>query len=151
MGYNGNNRKTVRDMQQGFSKSADRAADRFFFGPKYFRNSVARIIIAASSKPSPTSSNPRKAAIAKDAPTDTDIYIAKGTLVEQKLYKCDCGKISSLEAAHAYCPSCGRWLSQDKIISENEAIASSQGHSTFVTILVTLSIIVFFLLIFICI
>lgn len=150
MGHNGNNRKTISDMQQGFSKSANRTAERIVFGPKSFRNSIARAVLMATSRPSPKTHSPRKETPIKDKPSDTGVYVAKESISEQRLYKCDCGKISYLESGQAYCPSCGKWLSSEKIISTDEVMASSQDHSALIAAIVSISIIVFFLLIFIC-
>lgn len=60
-------------------------------------------------------------------PSDTDKYLAdKRELPPTAYYQCSCGKISSLETSHPYCPSCGRKLTENEIVSENDAIDQSK-------------------------
>ena len=53
---------------------------------------------------------------------DTDKYLAeKKDLPKTAYYQCSCGKISSLETSHPYCPVCGRKLTENEIVSEDYA------------------------------
>ena len=118
MGYNGNNRTGIADRQQGFSKSADKTAERIFYGPKSFRNAIIRGLVGSKPVPKKTSKRSSSSIIKE---TKTDKYLAKESILKQQLYKCDCGKISWLDSMNLYCPSCGRRLSSDKQISKQEA------------------------------
>ena len=133
MGYNGNNRKSIADRQQGLSKSANKTAERIFFGPKNFRNSVAKIVVAASSTKSLALK--KKSTSNRANAYDNEVAESQGTPIEQKLYKCECGKISYLETPHTYCPSCGRWLTENNVISSDDAAASMKSGCLGVLIL----------------
>ena len=119
MGYNGSNRKSVADRQQGFSKSAGKTADRIFFGPQSFRNAINKAIVSDITGASPSNEGKKKKNDCVS--TKTDQFLAKEVLETENLYKCDCGKISSLSKSHPYCPACGRRLSEDHLISKEEA------------------------------
>ncbi len=59
--------------------------------------------------------------------SDTDKLLANKNDLPQKAYfKCSCGKISLLEMPTSNCPKCGRRLTKDNIISEEEAKNLSQ-------------------------
>lgn len=57
-------------------------------------------------------------------PSDTDKYLAeKKDLPQTAYFKCSCGKVSMLETDSAKCPKCGRRLTEDDIVSIDEAKA----------------------------
>ena len=75
-------------------------------------------------------------------PAETDKYLAnKKDLPKTAFYQCSCGKISSLETSHPYCPSCGRRLTDDKIVSENYAQEQTKKGGCLGVILIPLFII----------
>lgn len=145
MGYNGSNRKGYDVKYRGFSKSANNTAERILFGPKSFRNAVAKIVIAAGSTKS--SARPKKLTSTRISASDKEAIEPQGTYVEQKLYKCECGKISYLETLHTYCPSCGRWLSEKNSITSDDAAASMKSGCLGVLFLPLLIVGILFLII----
>ena len=57
-------------------------------------------------------------------PSETDKLLAdKKDLPPRAYYKCSCGKVSLLETDSAKCPKCGRRMTHDDIVSEEEAKA----------------------------
>lgn len=79
-------------------------------------------------------------------PSDTDKYLAeKKDLPAKAYYKCSCGKVSMLEGNHPKCPNCGRMLSADNIITEDEAKASAPKGGCLGLILIPLFIGLFFM------
>lgn len=78
----------------------------------------------------------------KPIPTDTDKYLAdKKDLPKMAYYKCPCGKISSLETSHPYCPSCGRHLTEEAMVSEDFAKEQSNKGGCFGVLLIPLLVI----------
>lgn len=69
-------------------------------------------------------------------PADTDKFLAENKdLPKTAYYQCACGKISSLETSHPYCPSCGRRLTDNEIVSEEYAKGKSKGGGSIWVIL----------------
>lgn len=122
MGYNGNNRKRIADRQLGFSKSANNTAERIFFGPKSFRRRLSKGIVSVlGGRKDPSARSKRTSQIShSEAACDKTSRIVS----DQSLYKCECGKISSLYKSNLYCPSCGRKLTNENLITKDEAIKS---------------------------
>jgi len=75
-------------------------------------------------------------------PANTEKYLAeKKDLPKTAYYQCPCGKISSLETYHPYCPACGRKLTEDDIVSESFAKAQSKKGGCLGSILIPLLLI----------
>jgi len=61
-------------------------------------------------------------------PSDTDQYLASPQdLPKRAIYKCSCGKESSLDVGHPYCPKCGRYLSPDNIVRKVPGQEANKG------------------------
>lgn len=77
---------------------------------------------------------------------DTDIFLAeKKDLPKTAYYKCSCGKVSMLEGPHPKCPKCGKMLSSDDIVTEDEAKASAPKGGCLGLLLIPLLIGTFFM------
>lgn len=125
MGYNGSNRKGYDARYRGFSRSADRFADRLLFGPTGFRRRVVKDIVSSGKNCSDKANN-------NSSSLKSDDVIPKGSSInatpfKSDYYKCPCGKITIVSDGQHYCPSCGRWLGPNNIVSEDEALKAKHS------------------------